>query len=104
MSSALSSDQYLLVVALRRCLLTSISLFWRSGSWVVAAKSIYRSCVTPGPAWSGKTRWVAATFLPKLTVLCRRTLLLVSDRPAGRAIRQGVVVTKLEDKRLDLAV
>jgi len=28
-------------------------------------KSIYRSFVTPGPAWSGKVRWVADNFPPQ---------------------------------------
>jgi len=28
-------------------------------------KSIYRSSVTPGPAWSGKVRWVADNFPPQ---------------------------------------
>jgi len=62
-------------------------------------KSIHRSSFTPGPAWSGKVRWVLDNFPPRahgsssvvsFAWLCQTC----------RAIRQGVVVTKFDQNVL----
>jgi len=92
MSSALSSDQYLVVLALGEL------GGRRSGtSPVIAGLSRLPPLETPNRSTAlpsrqvllGQARYAGSqtTFLPKLTVLRLRTPLLVSDRPAGRLAR-----------------
>jgi len=92
MSSALSSDQYLVVLALGElgdcCSGTSPVIAGLSRR--PPLETTNRSTARPlRQVLLGQARYAGslATFLPKLTFLRRRTLLLVSDRPAGRLAR-----------------
>jgi len=92
MSSALSSEQYFVVLAFGElgdcCSGTSPVIAGLSSR--PPLETTNRSTARPSrQVLLGRARYAGsqATFLPKLKVLRRRTLLLFSDRPAGRLAR-----------------